>query len=181
MSHVSPFLAWVALSLWLCLLFIAHVVLLIALPLMSCLSLLLKLGRTLRGKVSHIFTCIALDVSQISLLLIFAHHLGILIRSWMPCSCFTTSSCLLVFFFFIPKSPSWWLILTWTWGFAFGSSWGFLVGQDLARWPISWHLKHTKWESFFSSCFFISLLFLLLPHLLPLTLLLLKPMPLLSP
>ena len=38
-------------------------VLLIALPLMDCLSLLLKIGRTLRGKVSHIFTLEALDVS----------------------------------------------------------------------------------------------------------------------
>jgi hypothetical protein len=31
---------------------------------MSCLSLLLKLGRTPRGKVSHIFTLEALDVSR---------------------------------------------------------------------------------------------------------------------
>ena len=63
-------------------LFLAHVVLPIALPLMDCLNLLLKLGRTLRGKVSCIFTLEALDVSIIFLfILILAHHLGILIRS----------------------------------------------------------------------------------------------------
>jgi hypothetical protein len=68
---------------------------LIALPLMSCLSLLLKLGRTPRDKVSHIFTFEALDVSQISFLnLIFSHHLGILDLHWMPCS--TTTSCFLL-------------------------------------------------------------------------------------
>jgi len=69
--------------------------LLIALPLESCLSLLLKLGRTLLGKVSIILALKALDVS-VSFLLVFilAHHLGILDLHWMPCS--STTSCLLV-------------------------------------------------------------------------------------
>jgi hypothetical protein len=59
--------------------FLAHVLLLNALPLMSCLSFLLKLGRTPRDKVSHISTLEALDVSMYFLLdLILAHHLGIL-------------------------------------------------------------------------------------------------------
>ena len=56
---------------------LAHVVLLIALLLMSCLSLLLKIGRTLRGKVSHILTLEALDVSIHLLILCLVHHLGI--------------------------------------------------------------------------------------------------------
>jgi hypothetical protein len=67
----------------------------IALPLMSCLRLLLKLGKTPRGKVSHIFTLEALDVSQISLLILnLAYHLGILDLHWMPSS--STSSCFLL-------------------------------------------------------------------------------------
>ena len=58
----------------------------IALPLMDCLSLLLKLGRTLRGKVSRIFTLESLDVSiDFLLILCLAHHLGILSLHWMPC------------------------------------------------------------------------------------------------
>ena len=61
-------------------------VLLIALPLMDCLSLLLKLGRTLRRKMSRTSTLKALDVSIIFLLIfILAHHLGILSLHWMPC------------------------------------------------------------------------------------------------
>ena len=69
----------------------------IALPLIDCLSLLLKLGRTLRGKVSHIFILEALDVS-IDFLLIFilAHHLGILDLHWMPS--FSTPSCFLLIY-----------------------------------------------------------------------------------
>ena len=95
MSHVSPFPVWVALPLWLSLLFLTHVVLPIALPLMSCLSHFLKLGRTPRGKVSHIFTLEALDVSiHLLLILSLAHHLGILIKLLMPCS--STPSCLLL-------------------------------------------------------------------------------------
>jgi len=75
--------------------FLAHVLLLIALPLMSCLSLLLKLGPTLRGKVSRVSTLEALDVSQISfLVLILSHHLGILDLHWMPCS--SSPSCFLL-------------------------------------------------------------------------------------
>ena len=47
--------------------------------------------------MSHIFALEALDMSiHLLLILGLAHHLGILIRSWMPCSCFTTSSCLLL-------------------------------------------------------------------------------------
>ena len=66
-------------------------VLLIALPLMDCLILLLKIGRTLRGKVSHISTLEALDVS---IIFILAHHLGILSLHWMPC--LSTPSCFLI-------------------------------------------------------------------------------------
>ena len=95
MCHVSPFPAWVALSLCLSFLFFAHVVLPIALPLMDCLSLLLKLGRTLRGKMSHTSIFEALDVSiDFLLILCFAHHLGILNLHWMPC--ISTPSCFLL-------------------------------------------------------------------------------------
>ena len=81
----------------------------IALPLMDSLSLLLKLGRTLRGKVSRISTLEALDMSMhLLLILCLAHHLGILNKYWIPP--------LLVFFFFIIKSsPSSWLILICSW------------------------------------------------------------------
>ena len=75
--------------------FIAHVVLPIALPLMNYLSLLLKLGRTLRGKVSRISTLEALDVSiHLLLILCLAHYLVILNKYWMPC--LSTPSCLLL-------------------------------------------------------------------------------------
>ena len=75
--------------------FLAHVVFLIALPLMDCLSLLLKFGRTLIGKVSRTSTLEALDVNIIFLLIfILVHHLGILSLHWMPC--LSTSSCFLL-------------------------------------------------------------------------------------
>ena len=61
------------------------------------LSLLLKLGRTLRGKVSHTSTLQTLDVSMIFLLIfILAHHLGILSLHWMPC--LPTPSCFLLLY-----------------------------------------------------------------------------------
>jgi hypothetical protein len=71
-------------------LFLSYMLLLIALPLQLCLNLVLKLGRTPRGKVSHIFALEVLDVSMIILFILnLAHLLCILIRSMMPCSCVT--------------------------------------------------------------------------------------------
>jgi hypothetical protein len=62
---------------------------------MSFLSLLLKLGMTLQGKVSYIFTLEALDVSiHLLLILSHAHHLDILNKHWMPYS--ITPSCFLL-------------------------------------------------------------------------------------
>jgi hypothetical protein len=62
---------------------------------MNGLNLLLKLGRTLRGKVSYISTLEALDVSiNFLLFFILIHHLGILDKHWMPC--FSTPSCFLL-------------------------------------------------------------------------------------
>jgi hypothetical protein len=64
---------------------------------LTLLESVLKLGRTPRDKVSHIFALEVLDVSMIILFILnLAHLLCILIRSVMPCSCFTTSSCLLL-------------------------------------------------------------------------------------
>jgi hypothetical protein len=58
--------------------------------------------------VYHIFTLEALDMSIVFLLiLILAHHLGILNKHWMPCS--STPSCL----FFIIKSPPFSWLLGW--------------------------------------------------------------------
>ena len=69
-------------------------VLLIALPHLGCLSLLLELVGTLRGKVTYIFTLEALDMSMIILhFLILAHYIGILILHLMPSS--FSSSCYL--------------------------------------------------------------------------------------
>ena len=149
MCHVSPFPAWVAFSLWLSLLFFAHVVLLIALPLMDCLSLLLKLGWTLRVKVSHISTLEAFDVS---IIFFSSCVLLIILASWVYIGCLAFPP-FLIFFFFIIKSPSSWLILICSWGVFSCSTCGFgcgftccftnfLVGHIEVRWPQVRHLKH---------------------------------------
>ncbi|KAG2637127.1 hypothetical protein PVAP13_2NG501315 [Panicum virgatum] len=69
--------------------------LLIALLLIVCLSLLLKLVWATRSLVTQYCTTMALDVSMWILILnlVLAQHLGILNMSWMPCSCLATPSC----------------------------------------------------------------------------------------
>jgi hypothetical protein len=83
--------------------------------------------------VSYISTLEALDVSQISLLnLILAQHLGILNKSWMPCS--STPFCFLLLYhqvttiFMVDLDLLLGLLFS-----SYGLIFCFLVGQDLAR------------------------------------------------